>query len=60
MHKANCLQSIEHIATWELFSSNMSLSLKTLNAFRSVAKQSYNVQATSKSSDQTACMRKLV
>ena len=35
-------------------------SLETPNAVRSVAKQSYNIQATSKSSDQTAHMRRLI
>ena len=36
------------------------LSLETLNGVLSVAKQSYNIQATSKGSDQTAHMRSLV
>ena len=35
------------------------LSLETPNDVRSVAQQSKNIQATSKSSDQTACMRRL-
>ena len=36
------------------------LSLETLNAVRSVALESYIIQATSKGSDQTARMRRLV
>ena len=36
------------------------LSLETLNAVPSVAEQSYDIQTTSKGSDQTALMRRLV
>ena len=38
----------------------VSLSLETPNDVRSVAEQSYNIQATSKGSDQSARMRRLV
>ena len=36
------------------------LSLETPNDVQSVVKHSWNIQATSKGSDQTACMRRLV
>ena len=55
MHKANCMQSIEKISRWEVFSSHMPLT------FEPVHRISNNVVcATSKAPDQPAHTRVLI